>query len=88
MVVAERSTRRRSGWRKAAAALLATALLAGMAAPAVADPYEPERAAHPMRGVAYLLHPFGVLLDYVFVRPAHWLVSREPFATIFGHEDY
>ncbi len=88
MAVAERSTRRRGGWRRAAAALLATGLLAGVAAPAVADSYEPKRAGHPMRAVAYLIHPFGVLMDYVFVRPAHWLVSKEPFATIFGHEDY
>ena len=86
--MAESSTKRRSGWRKAAASLLATAMLVGAAAPALADPHDPKRSGHPMRGIAYLLHPIGVLFDYMFARPAHWLVSREPFSTIFGHEDY
>ncbi|MDJ0851217.1 MAG: hypothetical protein QNK04_22825 [Myxococcota bacterium] len=76
-------------WRRiAATAALTAALVGGMAATASADDYEPKRAAHPMRFVAYLVHPFGVLLDYLFVRPAHWLGHQEPFATVFGHEDY
>jgi hypothetical protein len=29
----------------------------------------------------------GVLLDYLVMRPAHWLGHREPFKTLFGHED-
>ncbi len=76
-------------WRRiAAVALLGAVLVGGMAAPAAADDYEPKRSGHPMRAVAYLLHPFGVFFDYVFMRPAHWLGHQEPFATIFGHEDY
>ena len=38
------------------------------------------------RIVAYILHPVGVLIDYLVLRPAHWLGSHEPFSTIFGHE--
>jgi hypothetical protein len=65
---------------------LAAALLVG-ASPAVADDYEPERAGHPLRIVAYVLHPVGVLLDYLIFRPAHWVVSHKPLDEIFGHEE-
>ena len=68
------------------AALVAFSLAA--AAPAAhADSYEADRAAHPVRIMAYVLHPVGVLLDYLLVRPAHWLGHQQPFKTLFGHED-
>jgi hypothetical protein len=65
--------------------ILAAGLLAPR--PASADRYDPERAGHPLRIAAYILHPIGVGLDYLLMRPAHWFVSHEPFQTIFGHED-
>lgn len=72
--------------RGVALAWVAAALLA--AAPvARADDHDPERASHPVRIVAYVLHPIGVMLDFLIVRPAHWVVEREPFRTLFGHED-
>ena len=55
---------------------------------ALADRYEPKRAGHPLRIAAYIVHPIGVLIDYLILRPAHWVGDREPFTTIFGHEDY
>lgn len=48
--------------------------------------YEPLRAGHPLRIVAYALHPVGVILDYAIFRPAHWLGSHEPLRTLFGQE--
>lgn len=51
------------------------------------DPHDPTRAAHPVRLMAYALHPVGVTLDYLLVRPATWVVRHEPFRTIFGYED-
>jgi len=66
-------------------ALLALAL--GAARPAVADEHDPQRTGHPLRILAYAVHPIGVALDYLLMRPAHWVVNREPFRTIFGHED-
>jgi len=69
----------------AGAAALALVLL--VAAPgARADDHDPERSAHPVRIVGYILHPIGVVLDFLIVRPAHWVVEREPFRTLFGHE--
>jgi hypothetical protein len=67
---------------------LALLLALSVAAPrAGADPHDPEEAGNPVRIAAYLLHPVGVALDWLIFRPAHWLVNREPFRTIFGHED-
>jgi hypothetical protein len=48
--------------------------------------YEPLRAGHPLRLVAYALHPVGVILDYVVCRPLYWIGSHEPLRTLFGHE--
>jgi hypothetical protein len=48
--------------------------------------YEPLRAGHPLRLVAYALHPVGVILDYVVCRPLYWISSHEPLRTLFGHE--
>jgi hypothetical protein len=67
--------------------ILVTALAA--ATPAQADSYDPKRAGHPLRILAYIVHPFGVALDYLIFRPAHWVVSHEPLDDIFGHtRDY
>ncbi len=46
--------------------------------------YDPHRAGHPLRIVAYVLHPIGVTLDYLIFRPAYWLGSHEPLKTLFG----
>ena len=80
----DRDGRRRL--RRVAAAAAAVGLLIS-ATPAVADEYDQDGAGHPVRILAYALHPVGVVLDYVLFRPAHWLVSQEPMKTLFGHED-
>ena len=82
--------------RAIAAIALAIAVLAG-GAPALAEPedrvpdvprrHDSEMAGHPLRVVAYLAHPIGLLLDTFLFRPADWLMNHEPMRTIFGHED-
>jgi hypothetical protein len=72
--------------RWVAIACLSSAVLA-IGLPAAADEHRPERSAHPLRIVAYLIHPVGITLDTLIVRPAHWLVHYEPLKTLFGHED-
>ena len=79
----QRISRTRRSWFAALTAVLVLTL----ASPVAADEYDPENAGHPVRIVAYLLYPIGMLIDYVLIRPAHWLVSSEPMKTIFGHED-
>jgi len=48
--------------------------------------YEPDRAGHPLRVIAYVVHPVGVILDYAIFRPAYWIGSHEPLRTLFGQE--
>ena len=57
------------------------------AGPARADEHDPQRSGHPLRIVAYALHPVGVIVDTLIFRPAHWLVHHEPLRTLFGHTD-
>jgi hypothetical protein len=71
-----------------AVSLAVCGVLLALAAPVAADDYEPQRAGHPVRIVAYALHPVGVMLDLLIFRPAHWVGSHEPFTTLFGHEPY
>jgi hypothetical protein len=69
-----------------ASAVLALCLL-GAASPAAADEYDPNYAGHPLRVLAYVVHPLGVILDYLIFRPAHWIGNHEPAKTFFGHTD-
>jgi hypothetical protein len=68
---------------------LAVALaLVTLGAPAWAGTtrYDPRRAGHPLRIVAYALHPVGVALDTLIFHPAWWVGTHEPFRTLFGVE--
>ena len=51
------------------------------------DEYDATDAGHPLRVVAYILHPVGVILDTLIFRPAHWLGTKEPIKTLVGNED-
>jgi hypothetical protein len=69
-----------------AAAGVALALLAAPTS-ASAEEYKPTESGHPLRVVAYIVHPVGVALDYLIMRPAWWVGSHEPFRTLFGRTD-
>jgi hypothetical protein len=84
-----KSARRLCTWGLRAVCLLTVAGLLAFAAAtpeAEADSYDPQKAGHPLRITAYLLHPVGVLIDYGLMRPCFWVVKREPFASIFGYK--
>jgi hypothetical protein len=66
---------------------LLAATLGAVSPPAAADDYDPKGSAHPVRIAAYILHPVGVVIDTLIFRPAHWLVSYEPWKSLFGHTD-
>lgn len=66
-------------------ALVCVLGLALGAAPASADDHRPERTGHPLKVLATLLHPIGVLIDWTIMRPAHWLAHHEPVKTLTGH---
>jgi hypothetical protein len=80
-----RRTSPRARWRAWALVVLLAPLVFA-ADPSAADPYDKDRAGHPLRVLAYVVHPVGVALDYLIFRPAHWLGHHEPLRTLFGHE--
>ncbi|MBI2357541.1 MAG: OmpA family protein [Deltaproteobacteria bacterium] len=54
----------------------------------VADEYD-ESQSNPLRVVAYLAHPIGVLTEWVFFRPLHYLVSANKSTEyVFGHRPH
>jgi outer membrane protein OmpA-like peptidoglycan-associated protein len=63
-----------------AASLILTAGNAG------AHEYDRDDSDHPLRYVAYVLHPVGVAIEYVVLRPIHWFASRPVVHKIVGHE--
>ena len=65
--------------------LLGFSALAAVPTPAVAAQYDPQQAGHPLRVFAHLVYPVGLVADYCLMRPAFWLVQREPMATLFGY---
>jgi hypothetical protein len=75
--------------RRSRSILAAALVAAGLAwsVPAAADEYDAKRAGHPLRIIAYVLHPIGVAFDYLLFRPAHWVGHQQPFRTVFGHRD-
>ena len=72
------------GWL---AAFILVVLLWVPVAPAMAADYEPEDAGNPLRIASYIIHPVGVVFDYLILRPMYWVGSHEPFRTIFGRQD-
>lgn len=57
----------------------------GFAAP---DEYD-ESQSNPFRIAAYLLHPIGVITEWVLMRPLHYLVSaNEQQERVFGHRPH
>jgi uncharacterized RDD family membrane protein YckC len=71
----------------AIALLIATLAAAGTPAIARADVYDPHESGHPLRMLAYALHPIGVVLDYAIMRPFHWIGHQPGMRELFGHED-
>lgn len=54
----------------------------------LADEYD-ESQSHPLRLMAYLVHPVGVLLEWITIRPFHALVSgTKELEYIYGHKPH
>jgi hypothetical protein len=77
---------RRSGVTRILATATALAMLA-VASPAAAEEYDETYSGHPLRVIAYVLHPVGVILDTLIFRPFHWIGSHEPIKTLVGQKD-
>jgi len=77
---------RRSSITRLFATATALVMLAGASAAAEGE-YDETYSGHPLRIVAYVLHPIGVILDTLIFKPFHWIGSHEPIKTLVGQED-
>ena len=66
--------------------LAATAAVVGVmsATPALASEYD-DLQSHPLRIVAYLIHPVGFAAEWLLTRPFHEVVSQPDLEPVFGH---
>lgn len=80
------SSRARSAAPRRVAVCLLVTLLIG-ATPSAAEDYDSQHSGHPLRVLAYVVHPVGVILDTLIFRPTHWLFSHEPLKTLVGQKD-
>jgi hypothetical protein len=72
--------------KKSFFALLVAAALLAMPTPAAAHRYDRDDSDHPLRYVGYVLHPFGIAIEYAILRPIHMLVSGPTTSKVFGHD--
>ncbi|MEQ8822467.1 MAG: hypothetical protein RLY93_19705 [Sumerlaeia bacterium] len=72
--------------RQFALAFLAMTMTAAMVLPVNADRYDRQTDGHPLRIVAYVVHPLGIALEYGIMRPIHWVVSQDDLDILFGHQ--
>lgn len=48
------------------------------------DAYD-DSESHPLRLAAYALHPVGFVIEWLFTRPIHFVVSNPGLDRVFGH---
>lgn len=51
-----------------------------------AHQYDRDDSDHPLRYVAYVVHPIGIAIEYALLRPIHYMVSQPNMSIIFGHQ--
>ncbi len=87
-MIRQRETQRiRRG--RVSTAVIAAVFSAALVLPgqAWAHDHDPERSGHPLRILAYALHPVGYVIDLVVFRPFHWLGHQNGVREVFGHDD-
>jgi len=73
---------------KLAVLCMCCAMLLAAATPAWAHDYDRNDSDNPMRVVAYVVHPVGVLLEWTITRPVHWLAMQPGFSYVMGHDPH
>jgi hypothetical protein len=48
------------------------------------DAYD-DTQSHPLRLIAYAVHPVGYALEWLVMRPVHFVVSQRRAERVFGH---
>ncbi|MBI3767984.1 MAG: hypothetical protein HY271_05740 [Deltaproteobacteria bacterium] len=52
-----------------------------------ADTYD-DSQSHPLRLLAYIIHPVGYTLEWLVTRPFHEVVAQPDLEPIFGHDGH
>jgi hypothetical protein len=52
-----------------------------------ADDYD-DSQSHPLRLLAYVLHPIGYTAEWLVTRPFHELVAQPDLEPVFGHDSH
>ena len=52
-----------------------------------ADAYD-DSQAHPLRLLAYIIHPVGYTIEWLVTRPFHELVAQQDLEPVFGHDSH
>lgn len=66
------------------AAALATAVTAAPLTARAHDAYD-DSESHPLRLAAYAVSPIGFALEWLVMRPIHFVVSNPGLERVFGH---
>ncbi len=74
-------------WKSMVTVGLGVLLLAGSAR-AGYDDYDDYTDSHPLRIVAYALHPIGYTIEWLALRPLHAVLSQPELQPIFGTDPY
>jgi hypothetical protein len=74
-------------WKSVVMISLGVLLLAGSARAAY-DDYDDYTDSHPLRILAYVLHPVGYTIEWLALRPLHALASQPELQPIFGTDPY
>jgi hypothetical protein len=62
-------------------------MIAVVGAPGSAEAHDAydDSQSHPLRLAAYLLNPIGFAVEWLAMRPIHFLVSQPQLERVFGH---
>jgi hypothetical protein len=77
--------RGRYGMRRILFTLGLVAALAGLPAAARAHDAYDDSESHPLRLVSYAVNPIGYAIEWVIMRPIHFVVSQPQLERVFGH---
>lgn len=71
--------------KKVLSTLVVVAGLVAMPATGRAHDAYDDSQSHPLRIVAYAVHPIGYALEWLVTRPLHFAVSQKSVERVFGH---
>jgi hypothetical protein len=72
--------------KKTVLSILFALALAAIPGTSQAHVYDRNDSDHPLRYIAYVIHPIGMAVEYAVLRPIHWVVSQPNADKIFGHD--